>query len=125
MIFAPQFTGLFLDPVKDAQSVTVSVNTIRYLFPFIIFNLFNNLFHGIFRAVGSGKLMFTSTLIYAVSYVFFAYILFQILPYEVKIYGVHIALSAAYITEVLFATVIFITGKWKTPAYRALEEQCQ
>lgn len=123
MIFARQFTGLFLDPVQDAESFAVSIITIRYLFPFILFNVFNNLFHGIFRAVGSGRLMFISTLIYAISFVIYAYILFDILPYESKIYGIHIALSGAYITEVIFATIIFITGKWKTPEYKALEEQ--
>lgn len=123
VIFANQFTGLFLDPVKDAESFAVSVNTIRFLFPLILFNVFNNLFHGIFRAVGSGKLMFISTLIYAIAFVVYAYILFAVLPNELKIYGVHIALSGAYITEVLFATIIFVTGKWKTPEYKQIEAE--
>ena len=123
MLFANQFTGLFLDPVEDAESFAVSVAMIRFLFPFIVFNVFNNLFHGIFRAVGSGTLMFISTLIYAIAYVVYAYILFSVLPEEFKIYGVHIALSGAYITEVIFAVIIFITGKWKTPEYKALERQ--
>ena len=122
MIFAKQFTALFLDPVADAESFTVSVNTIRILFPFILFNVFNNLFHGIFRAVGSGTLMFVSTLIYAVSYVVYAYILFAVLPYEIRIYGVHLALSGAYITEVIFAAIIFFTGKWKSAEYRKIEQ---
>lgn len=121
MIFARRFTGLFLDPVQDAESFTVSVTTIRYLFPFIFFNVFNNLFHGIFRAVGSGKLMLISTIIYAVAFVVYAYILFAVLPDALKIYGAHIALSGAYITEVIFAAIIFITGKWKTPEYKTLE----
>lgn len=123
MIFAKEFTTLFLDPAKDAESFTVSINTIRFLFPFMLFNVFNNLFHGIFRAVGSGKLMFISTLIYAVSYVIYAYILFSVLPYEIRIYSVHLALSAAYITEVIFATYIFVTGKWKTSEYIKLEKE--
>ncbi len=123
VIFAKQFTGLFLDPVEDAVSFTVSVNIIRFLLPLIFFNVFNNLFHGIFRAVGSGTLMFISTLIYAISFVIYAYTLFHVLPSEFKIYGVHLALSAAYITEVIFATIIYITGKWKTPEYRAMEAQ--
>lgn len=125
MILANEFTSLFLDPIKDFESFTVSVNTIRFLFPFILFNVFNNLFHGIFRAIGSGKLMFISTLIYAISYVIYAYILFAVLPYEIRIYGVHIALSGAYITEVIFATFIFVSGKWKTPEYIKLEQSCQ
>lgn len=125
VIFAKEFTGLFLDPKEDAEGFLVSVNTIRFLFPFIVFNVFNNLFHGIFRAVGSGKLMFISTLIYAISYVIYAYILFAVLPYEIRIYGVHMALSGAYITEVMFATFIFVTGKWKSPEYIKLEQSCQ
>lgn len=121
IIFAKQFTGLFLDPVTDAESFSVSVNIIRFLMPLIIFNVFNNLFHGIFRAIGSGKLLITSTAIYSVCFVIYAYIMFAILPQEIKIYGVHLALGAAYITEVAFATFIFATGKWKTTEYRELE----
>ncbi len=123
MVFAKQFTALFLDPVKDAQSFAISVNTIRFLFPFILFNVFNNLFHGIFRAVGSGMLMFVSTLIYAVSFVIYAYILLAVLPEDLRIYGVTIGLSLAYITEVTFATIIFIVGKWKTPEYKEIERE--
>lgn len=125
MTFAKEFTALFLDPAKDALSFSVSVNTILFLFPFILFNVFNNLFHGIFRAVGSGKLMFISTLIYAVSYVIYAYALFAVLPQEMRIYGVHIALSGAYITEVIFAAIVFVTGKWKSARYIELEKQSE
>lgn len=125
MIFAPQFTGLFLDPVLDAESFAVSINIIRYLFPFIVFNMFNNLFHGIFRAIGNGSLLFVSTLIYAASYVLYAYILFAVLPQEYKIYGVHLALAAAYITEVIFTSVMYFSGKWKTKEYKKLELELQ
>ena len=123
MVFAKQFSTLFLDPVEDVESIAVSVNIIRYLCPFIVFNLFNNLFHGIFRAVGSGRLMFISTMVYSVAYVIYAYVLFAVLPEDMKIYGVHIALSCAYITEVIFATVIFFSGKWKSKAYIELERK--
>ena len=123
VVFAKQFTGLFLNPIQDAESFKVSVNIIRFLLPFIFFNVFNNIFHGIFRAVGSGTLMFVSTLIYAISFVIYAYALFHFLPQEFKIYGVHLALSMAYITEVTFTTIIFFTGKWKTSEYRALEAE--
>jgi len=124
MIFAKQFTALFLDPVEDAESFLVSINTIRFLFPLIIFNVFNNLFHGIFRAVGSGTLMVISTLIYAISYVVYAFILFALLPYELRIYAVHLALSGAYITELIYATIVFVTGKWKSKEYIKLEKSC-
>lgn len=122
MIFAKEFTALFLDHVKDEQSFSISINIIRFLFPLMIFNVFNNLFHGIFRAVGSGTLMVISTLIYAVSYVVYAYIFFALLPYELRIYAAYFALSGAYITELIFATVVFVTGKWKSKEYLRLEQ---
>ena len=121
VVFAKPFTALFLDPVQDAESFKTSVNIIRFLLPFMFFNVFNNLFHGIFRAVGSGTLMFISTLVYAVSFVAYAYLLFEVLPTEYKIYGVHLSLAAAYITEFAFTLIIFVTGKWKSPEYKELE----
>jgi Na+-driven multidrug efflux pump len=61
-------------------------------------------------------------MIYSVSYVIYAYILFAVLPEDMKIYGVHMALSGAYITEVIFATVVFFSGKWKSKEYIRLEK---
>ncbi len=121
ILFAPQFTSMFLDPKEDAESFIVSINNIRFLFPFLLFNVFNNLLHGIFRAVGNGRLMFISTLIYAISYVVYANILFAVLPQELRIYSVHLSLSGAYLTELIFAAVMYFTGKWKTKEYRELE----
>jgi len=123
IIFAKEFTGLFIDPVTDAESFRVSVNLIRYILPLILFNVFNNLFHGIFRAVGSGTIMLVSTLIYAVSLVIYSYLFFKLFAYEYRIYAIYLALGASYITEVIFAGIIFVSGKWKTPEYRELEKQ--
>ena len=125
MVFAPQFTGLFLDPVSDSESFTISINIIRFLFPFIIFNMFNSLFHGIFRAIGNGSLLFISSLIYAVSLVLYACILFAILPQDYKIYGVHLAMAGAYITEMFFTSIMYFTGKWKTKEYKEMEFKTQ
>lgn len=121
-IFAKEFTGFFLDSVKDKESFIVSINIIRFLLPLLIFNVFNNFFHGIFRAVGSGKILLTSTIIYTVSFVIYAYILFYILPYDARIYSVHLALGIAYATELIYAGYIYYTGKWKSPRYIELEK---
>ena len=76
-----------------------------------------------FCLVVSGRLMFVSTLIYAVSFVIYAYILFAVLPNDIKIYGVHIALSIAYITEVIFAAIMYFSGRWKSPEYKKIEAE--
>lgn len=123
VVFAEDFSLLFLDPQKDSESIRVSVNIIRFFLPLITFNVFNNLFHGIFRAIGSGVLLLVSTLIYAIAFIAYAYIFFGSFPYDIKIYGIYAAMSAAYITEVIFAVIIFATGKWKTAEYKMLEEK--
>ena len=46
--------------------------------------------------------------------------MFAVLPQEYKIYGVHLALAAAYITEVIFTSVMYCSGKWKTKEYKKL-----
>ncbi len=122
VIFAPQFAGLFLDPSEAPESFKVCVNIIRYLLPLLLFNVFNNIYHGIFRAVGSGKLMVFSTVFYAIAVVTYAYVLFGILPTEFKIYGAPLALGAAYITEAILGTILFLTGVWKSKEYREIEK---
>lgn len=121
MIFARPFANLFLDSAKDAQSISYSVVIIRYLLPFVIFNVFNNLFHGIFRATGSGKLMLISTVIYSVAMIIYSYTFYFTVPYSFRIYGIYIGFALAWLTEAAFATIVFISGKWKTAEFKKLE----
>lgn len=123
MIFAKPFAHLFLDSTKDAESINYSVALIRYLLPFIIFNVFNNLFHGIFRATGSGKLMLISTVIYSVAMIIYSYTFYFTVPYSFRIYGIYIGFALAWLTEAAFATIIFFSGKWKTTEFKELEEK--
>lgn len=120
-IFAKGFTHLFLDPAKDAQSIIVSINLIRFTLPLLLFNVFDNIFHGIFRAVGAGKTMIVSTLVYAAAVVLFAETFTGFIPYDFRIYWINIAIGAAYITECIFALVIYKSGIWKSKEYRELE----
>lgn len=122
MIFARPFSNLFLDGDQDAQSINYSVNIIRWLMPFIVFNVVNNFFHGVFRATGSGKIMLISTVIYSVSMIIYSYALYLIMPRELKIYGTYVGLALAWLTEAIFAIVIYKSGKWKTEEYKKLEQ---
>ena len=62
--------------------------------------------------------MVASTMIYAVSYVIYAYTLFAILPKDLKIYGAYVSLAAAYVTELIFAVIMFARGKCKALTLR-------
>lgn len=122
MIFARPFAHLFLDNAKDAESINYSVSIIRYLLPFIVFNVFNNLFHGIFRATGSGRIMLISTVIYSAAMVVYSYTFYFAMPESLRIYGIYIGFALAWFTEAVFATIVYFSGKWKTPEFKKLEE---
>lgn len=122
MIFAKGFTSLFLDPIKDAESFTVSINMIRFLFPLMFFNVFTHLLQGTFRAVGAGRVMVISTVIYAVSYVVYAYALFDLLPDDMLIYAADLSLGGAYITELIYSGAVYISGRWKSEEYIEIEK---
>ncbi len=123
VIFAQGFSEAFLDKVKDAESIKYSVTLIRFFVPFLTFNLFNNVFHGIFRATGSGKMMVISTLVYTVALVIYCFTFYYVLTGIPKIYSIYLGFACAWITEALFATIIFLSGKWKTKEYKELEEK--
>ncbi len=123
VIFAPEFSALFLDKTKDAESITYSVTLIRFFVPFLAFNLFNHIFHGIFRATGSGKMMVISTLVYTVALVIYCFTFYNTLTGISKIYAIYLGFACAWITEALFATAIFISGKWKTKEFKELEDK--
>lgn len=123
MIFARPFAHLFLDSAKDVESINYSVNIMRYLLPFIVFNVVNNFFHGVFRATGSGKIMLVSTVIYSAAMIIYSYLLCSLLPTSLRIYGIYIGLALAWLTEAAFASLIYIRGKWKTEEYKRLESQ--
>ncbi len=82
--------------------------------PFILFNVFNNLFHAIFRSTGAGQYLVISTVIYAVARFGFSYLLFE----RFEMYGIYAAIVLSWITEAIFGTVIYFSGKWKTPELR-------
>ena len=79
--------------------------------PFIVFNVFNNLFHAIFRSTGAGRYLVTSTVIYALARFGFSYLLFE----RFSMYGVYAAVVLSWITEAIYGSVIYFSGKWKTP----------
>jgi len=83
--------------------------------PFILFNVFNNLFHAIFRSTGAGQYLVISTVIYALARFGFSYLLYG----KFDMYGVYAAVVLSWITEAIFGAFIYFSGKWKTPELRS------
>ena len=123
IIFARPFVELFLDTAKDEASINYSVNIIRFLLPFITFNVLNNMFHGIFRATGSGMLMLISTAIYSVAMIISSYTMYFLVSESFRLYGVYIGFAIAWITEATFAAIVFASGRWKSEEYKKMEAE--
>ena len=109
-VFASRFTaGLFFSADTAAQSMEYAVFFLRCCMPFVVFNVLNNAFHAIFRGSGSGRYLVYSTLVYAVARVAYSYVLFA----RFGIYGIFVAVPLAWVTEAIFGSVIYFSGKWK------------
>jgi len=91
----------------------------QFCMPFVLFNVINNLLHGIFRSVGAGKYLVFSTVVYSISRFGFSYLLYD----KYEMYGIYAAIVLAWVTEAIFGMIIYFSGKWKSPEYREKEMQ--
>lgn len=106
---------LFLD---SKEGLHYSVIFMKCCMPFVFFNVINNLIHAIFRSAGAGQYLVISTLIYAVSRCAYSYLLFD----KYEMYGIYAAMVLSWITEAIFGLIIYCSGKWKSPEYKAFEK---
>ena len=77
--------------------------------PFVLFNLINNAFHALCRAVKSMNLLLIATAIGSVARVAASFIFTKFYG----MYGIYIGWVAAWLAEMIFVLIIYITGKWK------------
>ncbi len=114
-VFAPEFTaGLFFGKGTNIQSMEYAVFFLKYCMPFVVFNVVNNAFHGIFRGSGSGRYLVVSTLVYAVSRTLYSYVLF---PH----YGIHaifVSVALSWVTEAVFGSIIYFSEIWKSEEHK-------
>lgn len=115
-------TVLFASPIADAfleseESLHYAKIFLQFCLPFAIFNCINNLMHAVFRSVGASGYLIISTLVYSVSRIIFSYTLFA----KFEIYGIFAATVLSWVTEALFITIIYFSGKWKSAEYKRLE----
>lgn len=100
-------SDLFLDLPESINYASVFL---KFCLPFVVFNTFNNLYHAVFRSSGAGRYLVISTFVYAVSRVFFSYILFP----KYQMYGIYAGIVLSWVVEAIFGTIIYFSGKWKS-----------
>jgi len=103
--------------LSDKDSINYAKVFMQFCMPFVLFNVINNLFHGIFRSVGAGKYLVISTVVYSISRFGFSYLLYD----KYKMYGIYAAIVLAWITEAIFGAIIYYSNKWKSKEYKERE----
>lgn len=105
--------------LTDKDSIHYAKVFMQFCMPFVLFNVTNNLIHGIFRSVGAGKYLVISTVVYSISRFGFSYLLYA----KYEMYGIYAAIVLAWVAEAIFGMIIYFSGKWKSAEYRAKEVQ--
>ncbi len=114
-VFAPEFiAGIFFGKGANTQSIGYAVFFLKFCMPFVVFNVVNNAFHGIFRGSGSGRYLVVSTLVYAVSRTFYSYALFPLYG----IYAIFVSVALSWVTEAIFGSIIYFSGIWKNKEHK-------
>ena len=103
--------------LSDADSIHYAKVFMQFCMPFVLFNVINNLFHGIFRSVGAGKYLVIATVIYSVSRFGFSYFLYE----KYQMYGIYTAIILSWIVEAVFGAIIYFSGLWKSKEYKEKE----
>lgn len=103
--------------LSDKDSIHFARIFMQFCMPFVLFNVINNLFHGIFRSVGAGKYLVISTVVYSISRFGFSYLFYD----KYEMYGIFAAIVLAWVTEAIFGAIIYFSGVWKSKEYKEKE----
>ena len=112
IIFGDFISDLFLDLPESIKYASIFL---KYCLPFVIFNVFNNLYHAVFRSSGAGRYLVISTFVYALARAGFSYLLYD----KFRMNGIYAAIVLSWIIEAIFGSVIYFSGKWKSDTIKA------
>lgn len=106
-IFPNEICGLFLNS-KDSACLPYATQYIYLCVPFIIFVCIGNLMHSFFKAVGAGKSVLISTIIFTIARILFTYLL----PNTSYLFAVYLALSLSWVVEAIALAIIYYSKIW-------------
>lgn len=109
VLFSDQICGAFFSKGYSGEDLRLASDFARFFMPFVLFNLINNAFHALCRAVKSMNLLLIATAIGSVARVAASFIFTK----YYGMYGIYIGWVAAWLAEMIFVLIIYITGKWK------------
>ena len=115
---AAPISKAFLD---SPEAIRYAKIFMQFCMPFVVFNVINNLMHGVFRSAGAGRYLVIATVVYSVARFGFSYLLFG----RFEMLGIFAAVVLAWITEAIFALFVYFSGKWKSEEYKRCEAESQ
>lgn len=113
-VFPTAMASFFFNAETPAESYALATPFLQFFLPLILFNVINNLFHAILKGLKATGLLMLSSFVGCVTYAVAGYALDPLWG----LYGIYAAMALSWITEAIFAIIIYTTGKWQTPAMK-------
>lgn len=108
-LFAGPVTGLFYRVDADPVSVQYTVEFLRYCLPFLVINVFANLFHNFFRGIGRMKALLITTISGSEARIIISWLLIG--PFG--IYGYYAGWILSWVFDAVVGTAIYFFGSWR------------
>lgn len=101
--------SLFFGADADPVAVGYSVDFFRYFLPFLVLNVFANLFHHFFRGIGRMRLLLITTLAGSAARILISWILIK----PLGIYGYYIGWVFAWLVDAAVGAGLYFFGSWR------------
>lgn len=120
IIFVKPVTSLFLNAEASAVTKEYVYMFVRICLPFALVRMVSGLFHSFFRGVKAMKVLTISSFISAGVRT----IVTVIAVTQLGMLGVIVGWISDWVVEFAFILIVYLTNKWKTSNYIALENEC-
>lgn len=107
--FAKPVTSLFYGKDASPESVQYTVMYLRYFLPFLICNIFANLYHNFFRGIGRMRALLITTIAGSVARIIISALLIG--PYG--LYGFYAGWVLSWIADGAVGAGIYFFGSWR------------
>lgn len=108
-LFPVATASLFYGADADPVSIGYSVDFFRYFLPFLVLNVFANLFHHFFRGIGRMRLLLITTVAGSVARIILSWLLIK--PFG--IYGYYMGWVFSWLVDAAVGTGLYFFGAWR------------
>lgn len=108
-LFATNVVALFYESNADPVAVGYTVTFLQYCLPFLVINVFANLFHNFFRGIGKMRLLLATTVTGSIARI----IISALLIGPLGIYGYYVGWVLYWFVDAAVGAGLYFFGSWR------------